>query len=70
MHLLKYFEKLSLRPENAKDLRGLILDLAIRGKLTEDWRVDNPDVEDAYVLLERIKKEKEQLVKEKKIRRE
>lgn len=41
MHLLKYFDKLSLRPENAKALKGLILDLAIRGRLTEEWRKEN-----------------------------
>lgn len=70
MHLLQYFDKLSLKPENAKQLKGLILDLAIRGRLTEEWRRGNPDSEPASVLLERIKEEKVRLIKEKKIRNE
>ena len=70
MHLLKYFKKLSLRPENAQDIRALILELAIRGRLTEEWRREHPDVEPASVLLERIRKEKARLVKEKMIRKE
>src|SRR6056297_344412 len=41
MHLLKYFDQLSLRPENAKEIKDLILDLAIRGRLTEEWRLNN-----------------------------
>lgn len=64
IHLLKYFKTLSLRPENAKEIRALILELAIRGRLTEEWRRDHPDVEPAGVLLERIREEKARLVKE------
>lgn len=70
MHLLKYFDKLSVKPENAKELKGLILDLAIRGRLTEDWRKINSDVETASDILERIKEDKERLIKEKKIKKE
>jgi type I restriction enzyme S subunit len=70
MHLLKYFKAMSLRPENAKEIRALILELAIRGRLTEEWRRDNPDVESASVLLEQIREEKARLVKEKIIRKE
>lgn len=70
MHLLKYFDKMSLRPENSKELKGLILDLAIRGRLTEEWRKANPVVEPASNLLERIKEEKKRLILEKKIRKE
>ncbi|TXF90291.1 hypothetical protein FUA23_07160 [Neolewinella aurantiaca] len=70
MHLLKYFDTLSLRPENAKEIRALILELAIRGRLTEEWRRENPDVEPASVLLERIREEKVRLVREKVIRKE
>ena len=36
--LLKHFHELSLHPKNAKELKGLILQLAIQGKLTEEWR--------------------------------
>ena len=64
MHLLKYFDKLSLKPENAKELKVLILDLAIRGRLTKEWRRENRNVEVASDLLKRSIKAKEQLTKE------
>ncbi|MDU6809602.1 MAG: restriction endonuclease subunit S [Clostridium sp.] len=50
----------------AQDLKNSVLQLAIQGKLVEQ----NPNDEPASVLLERIKAEKEQLIKEKKIKRE
>jgi len=49
-----------------KKLRQSILQDAISGKLTEQWRKENPDVEPASEILKRIKKEKERLIKEKK----
>ena len=51
-----------------KKLRQQILQEAIEGKLTADWRAQNPDVETASELLKRIAAEKAQLVKEKKIK--
>jgi type I restriction enzyme S subunit len=51
-------------------LKQAILQEAIQGKLTEDWRKQNPDVEPASELLKRIKAEKAQLIKEKKIKKE
>ena len=53
-----------------KKLRQSILQEAIEGKLTASWREQNPDVESASVLLEKIKAEKEQLIKEKKIKKQ
>ena len=50
---------------NTKALRQKILDLAIHGKLVPQ----NPNDEPASVLLERIKAEKERLIKEGKIKR-
>lgn len=50
---------------DTKKLRQKILDLAIRGKLVPQ----DPNDEPASVLLERIKTEKEQLIKEGKIKR-
>ena len=50
---------------NTKQLRRKILDLAIRGKLVPQ----NPADEPASILLERIRAEKESLVKEGKIKR-
>jgi type I restriction enzyme S subunit len=51
-----------------KKLRQLILQEAIEGKLTADWRAQNPDVKPASELLKRIAAEKAQLVKDKKIK--
>lgn len=48
-----------------KKLRELILELAVRGKLVPQDSNDEP----ASVLLERIEKEKDSLIKEKKIRK-
>lgn len=70
MQLLKYFHELTLHPANAKQLKALILQLAVQGKLTAQWRKENPDVEPAAKLLERVKAEKERLIKEKKIKKE
>ena len=50
----------------SNQLRKSILQEAIQGKLVEQ----NPDNEPASVLLERIKQEKERLIKEKKIKRD
>ncbi|MCH4896112.1 hypothetical protein E0494_05285 [Marinilabiliaceae bacterium JC040] len=51
-------------------LKQSILQEAIQGKLTESWRRENPNVEHASELLKRIKAEKEQLIKDKKIKKE
>ena len=52
-----------------KQLRQAFLREAMQGKLTAGWRKQNPNVEPASKLLARIKAEKEQLIKEKKIRK-
>jgi type I restriction enzyme, S subunit len=70
MELLKHFHELTLHPANAKKLKALILQLAVQGKLTAEWRKAHPDVEPAEKLLERVKEEKARLVKEKKIKKE
>lgn len=51
-------------------LKQAILQEAIQGKLTSEWRKQNPDVEPASELLKRIKTEKAQLIKKKKIKKE
>jgi type I restriction enzyme S subunit len=53
-----------------KKLRQQILQDAIEGKLTKDWREQNPDVEPASELLKRIEAEKQQLIKDKKIKKQ
>ena len=70
MQLLQHFKELTLRPKNAQELKGLILQLAIQGKLTANWRLENPNVEEASESLERIKKEKKQFIKGKRIKKE
>ena len=69
MKLLEHFKELSLYPKNADELKGLILQLAVQGKLTTNWREDNPDVEPASVLLKKIEVEKNQLIIEKKLKK-
>lgn len=53
-----------------KNFRQQILEDAIKGGLTREWREQNPDVEPASQLLKRIDLEKERLIKEKQIRKE
>lgn len=69
MQLLQHFKELTLLPKNAQELKGLILQLAIQGKLTANWRAANPDVEPASELFNRIQKEKAKLIKAKKVRK-
>ena len=51
-----------------KKLRQQILQEAIEGKLSADWRQQNPNTEPASELLKRIQAQKAQLVKNKKIK--
>ncbi|MEK7837026.1 MAG: restriction endonuclease subunit S, partial [candidate division NC10 bacterium] len=43
---------------NLKRYKASVLKAAVEGKLTEEWRKQNPDIESADKLLERIKKER------------
>ena len=52
-----------------KSLRRAILQEAVQGKLTADWRANNPDTEHASQILNRIQEEKAQLIKEKKLKK-
>jgi len=70
MKLLEHFKELTLHPKNSKELKGLILQLAVQGKLTKSWRAENPGVEPASVLLEKVADEKARLIKSKIIRKE
>ena len=70
MHLLfDHFDQLTQAPENLKSLRQWIIDLGVRGQLTQAWREEHPGTEFASVLLEKIKVERVRLVKEKKIKK-
>ena len=68
--LFDNFDVLAESPEGIKKLREMILQFAVPGKLTEDWRRENPDVEPAGVLLEKIRVEKVRLVQEGKIKKQ
>ncbi|MCB4759408.1 MAG: restriction endonuclease subunit S, partial [Sulfurovum sp.] len=66
----RLLDEISAQQTLLKKLRQSILQEAIEGKLTASWREQNSDVESASVLLEKIRQEKEQLVKEKKIKKQ
>ena len=68
MKLLEHFKELSLHPKNAEELKGLIIRLALRGKLTEKWREDNSVNENATDLLAKIKEEKASLILKRKLK--
>jgi type I restriction enzyme S subunit len=51
-------------------LRQSIIKETIQGKHTTDWRKQNPSTESASLLLKRIKAEKENLIKENKLKKE
>ncbi|SEH06971.1 restriction endonuclease subunit S [Candidatus Venteria ishoeyi] len=67
---LKLNNELTHQQALLKKLRQQILQEAIEGKLTANWRAANPDVEPASALLERIAAEKAELVKAKKIKKQ
>lgn len=64
--LLAQFDEIFDTPGSVDKLRGLILDMAVRGKLVPQDQNDEP----ASELLQRIKAEKERLVKGGKIKRQ
>ncbi len=54
----KAHKALEVIPSLLKKFRQSVLSSAFRGDLTADWRTQNPDVEPASKLLERIRKER------------
>ncbi len=77
--IVKYFERIETEDRELKQelthqqsllkkLRQQILQEAIEGKLSQDWRAKNPNAEPAGKLLKRIQAEKQQLIKDKKIK--
>jgi type I restriction enzyme S subunit len=64
--LLQHFDRISEAPGAIPRLRRFILDLAVRGKLVEQ----NPEDEPAGELLKRIEKERAELVRSGRIRKE
>jgi len=64
--IFENFESIYSTPENVTQLRQAILQLAVMGKLVPQNSSDEP----ASILLEKIRQEKEKLVKEGKIKKE
>jgi type I restriction enzyme S subunit len=69
MKLLEHFKEISLHPKNAEELKGLILQLAVQGKLTVKWREKNMAVESADDLLFRSETARLNLISNKVIRK-
>jgi type I restriction enzyme, S subunit len=68
--VLRNLVELASLPGSVPKLRSFILDQAVRGNLTTDWRGEHPEVEPASELLERIREEKRELVKAGKIKKQ
>jgi type I restriction enzyme, S subunit len=62
--------KIEKQTQLLSQLRQSILQKAIQGKFTVEWREKNPNIEPATELLKRIKAERERLNKEKKFQKE
>jgi len=67
MALAKEFENQEKRLEQ---LRASLLQEAISGQMTAEWRLKNPNTEPAHILLDRIAEEKAELVRSKQIKKE
>ncbi|RAJ11713.1 restriction endonuclease subunit S [Arenibacter echinorum] len=81
LKIVELYSKIKIEQDKATDLlvkqkddiaslRQSILQEAIQGKLTINWRADNHDIENASILLKRIRDEKTQLIKDEKIKKE
>ena len=64
--ITEHFDSLFITEQSIEALKQTVLQLAVMGKLVPQ----NPDDEPASVLLEKIAKDKEQLIKEKKIKKQ
>lgn len=63
-------EEITQQKELVTKLKQSILQDAISGKLTQEWRANNPNIEPATQLLKQIKTTKQQQIKEGKLRKE
>lgn len=66
----RLLSEIAYQENSISKLRQSILENAITGNLTEDWRKRNTNIESASKLLERISIEKQLLIKNKKITKE
>lgn len=67
--LVSDFKRFIQTKSNVKQLSQTVLQLAVQGKLTAKWREENSNIEDVNILIERIKAEKEKLIKEGEIKK-
>jgi type I restriction enzyme, S subunit len=67
---IKLSDEILTQKQLITQLKQAILQDAVQGKLTKEWRKQNPSVKPASELLERIKAEKKELIKDKKIKKE
>lgn len=70
MKLHELFPEISLNPSSAKDIKQWILQLAVEGKLTKKWREENPKIENASKLVEKMSLELKELIKTKQVKKE
>ena len=68
--LQQHFSSFFTEKKNIKSLRETVLQLAVKDKLTAKWREAHLQVEPALELLKRIEAEKQQLIADKKIKKE
>lgn len=61
---------LSIQKNDIEALKQAILQEAVQGKLTTKWRANNTNIEPASELLKRIEAQKQQLIDDKKIKKE
>lgn len=66
----KLLKEIKLQSDYLAKLHQSILQDSVEGKLTKDWRINNPNVESAKELFKRLKEEKERLIKDKKIKKQ
>ncbi len=70
MKLLEHFKELTLHPKNAEELKGLILQLAVQGKLTKQWRENNQIKLNSEELLDLFKIGKIKILRESNVKSE
>lgn len=69
-HIKAIHSEIAIQKETVSQLKQTILQNAIQGKLTAEWRKEHPAEEPASELLKRIKLEKQQMIASGKLKKE